>query len=1065
MRKILRAVMLFAIIVHSTSSLFAQGRTVTGTVYDDKGVSLPGASVTVKGTKFSAGTDVNGKYTIAVPAGSTTLVFSFIGSTTQEAVIGTRTTVNVTLKATSTSLQEVNVVSIGYGTQRRQDINGSISSVTAAQIADIPQPSVDQMLQGKAAGVTVTNNSGAPGSNASVHIRGITAFGSSEPLYVIDGVERSGNASGAQLGRAGGGQDETGVSALATLNPDDIESIDILKDASATSIYGSRGANGVVIITTKHGRTGTPTVTYDGYVGLQQQGHFLKMMDLQQYAALQNGIAAALNSPNSVRAEFADPSVLGPGTNWQKALFRSALEQSHNVSVSGANSGTDYYISGGYFNQKGTIIGSNFNRYSFNANVNSQAKSWLKIGLNLKASRSDQDAVITNNTGVVYNALLAAPDQAVYNADGSYAGPQEDANGNRLGGSNPIQQALNGTNNTVRNNINGNIYAETKFFKDLTLRSEAGGDFNFNDAHVFSPSYSYGTTGSINPFKNDLATLNRYVTNSTYWSWKETLNYSHVFGKHSINALAGHEVWESTYDNLPLTGTGFTAGNTVQTLNVANTVGAAIGEQKGTTTMESYLARLIYTYNNKYSITANIRSDRSSNFAQGHQIGYFPGVAISWRLSEEPFLAGIKSVADNIKIRAGYGAVGNSNVAQGAYLASLRSTATAFGTGFLINNVSNPSLTWQHQLQKDAGVDFTLFNRIDGTFDYYQKTSSKFLFLQPLPYFLLGGPNEYGDQTAQINPPYVNAGQIVNKGFDIGVTSRNIEGKNFKWSTNVTFSHYNNKVTSLNGAPPIVGQFNSSYISFSPTLTAVGYPVGEFYGYKVQGVVKTTDQLKYLATHSQNVNGNTQVVTNDPTVAGSIWLGDLQYQDVNHDGKVDANDKTALGSPNPDFTYGVTNTFSYKDFDLSVFFYGSQGGKILNLLEYQTAGLSGLYTNQLASSANFWTPANADSNIPRPRAGIDNPNLVMSDRFLESASFLRLQNVRVGYNLPNRFAKAVDLKGLKLYVSGQNIFVITAYKGLDPEVGSLNQNPTLTNIDAGRYPSPRILTVGVNASF
>jgi TonB-linked SusC/RagA family outer membrane protein len=644
----------------------------------------------------------------------------------------------------------------------------------------------------------------------------------------------------------------------------------------------------------------------------------------------------------------------------------------------------------------------------------------------------------------------------------SFAGPQEDANGTRLGGTNPIQQALSISNNVTRNNVNGNLYGEIKFIKDLTLRSEVGGDYNFNNAQTFNPTYSYGAPGSRNPITNNLATLNRLISNSTYWSWKETLNYSHVFGKHSINALAGHEVWMSTYNNVPLSGSNFVAGNNVQSIALANSVAASIGEQIGTTTMESYLGRLIYTYNNKYSITANIRSDRSSNFAQGHQLGYFPGVAVSWRLSEEPFMAGVKSIADNIKIRGGYGAVGNSNVGQYVYGASLRAVPTAFGTGFIINNVANPNLTWQHALQTNIGVDFTLLNRIDGQFDYYKKTSSKFLFQQPLPYFLLGGPNEYGDNPAGINPPYVNAGQIVN----IGITSRNIVGKNFKWTTNLTFSHYNNKVTSLNGAPEINTQVTSSYISISPTKTSVGYPVGEFYGYKVQGVVKTTAQLQYLAAHPQNVTGSSpQTVTNDPAVSNSIWLGDLQYQDTNHDGKVDATDRTQLGSPNPNFTYGFTNTFNYKDFDLSIFFYGSQGGKILNLLEYQTAGLSSMYVNQLASSADYWTSSNPNSNIPAPRGGIDNPNLVMSDRFLESASYLRLQNARLGYNLPARWAKSVDIKGLKVFVSGQNIFVITKYKGLDPEVGSLNQNPTLSNIDMGRYPNPRIITLGLNAQF
>ncbi|MBS7566664.1 TonB-dependent receptor [Mucilaginibacter sp. Bleaf8] len=1064
MGKILRIALLFVSLLCCVQS-WAQtaGTVITGTVSDDKGVTLPGVTVTLKNTKTTAVTDINGKYRITVPGANSILVFAFIGLESKEVAVGAKTVLDVTLgQGAAKALNDV--VVIGYGTQKRGDVNGAITSVTAAQIADLPQPSVDQMLQGKAAGVTVVQNSGAPGSNTSVRVRGVTAFGSSEPLYVIDGVERQGSAPTAQLGRPGGGQDETGVSALATINPDDIESIDILKDASATAIYGSRGANGVIIITTKRGKNGAPVVTYDGFVGIQKQGRFIDMMNLQQYATLQNRLAPSFRI--QPRAEFADPSVLGPGTDWQKAIFRSAFEQSHNVSISGATNITDFYVSGGYFKQTGTIIGSDFDRYSIRANVNSQAKPWLKMGTTFGASRSNTNAVIGNNTGVVYYALLASPDQAVYNADGSFAGPQEDINGQRLGGVNPVQQALSVSNKTTRNNVNGNLYAEIRFLKDFNLRSEVSADFNWNDAQVFNPTYSYGAPGSTNPITNNLATLNRLISNSTYWSWKETLNYTHTFGKHSVNGLIGRDVWMSTYNNVPLSGSNFIAGNSIQSIALANTVGSNIAEQKGTTTMESYLARLIYTFNNKYSITANIRSDKTSNFAEGHQTGYFPGVAVSWRLSDESFMASTKSVVDNIKIRAGYGAVGNSNVPQYVYGASLRAVATAFGTGFILNNVANPNLTWQHALQKNIGVDFTLFNRIDGAFDYYVKTSSKFLFQQPLPYFLLGGPNEYDDNPAGIQPPYINAGEIRNAGFDLAINSRNIVSKNFKWSTNLTLSHYNNKVTSLNGAPEINTSITSSYVSFSPTRTTVGYPVGEFYGYKVQGVVKTEDQLRYLAAHPQNVTGSSpQIVTNDPNVANSIWLGDLQYVDVNGDGKVDVNDRTPLGSPNPTLTYGFTNTFNYKDFDLSLFFYGSYGGKILNVLRYQTEGLGSLYLNQTADAANFWTPANSSSNIPAPRAGIDNPNLVMSDRFLESASFLRLQNARVGYTLPSRWAKYAALRTLKVYVSGQNLFVITKYKGLDPEVGSLNQNPTLSNIDLGRYPNPRIFTFGVNASF
>ena len=1066
MGKFLRMALLFASFFICASAMAqGTGTAIKGTVSDDKGVTLPGVTVSVKGGNTTTVTNINGLYNITVPQRAT-LVFKFIGMETQEVAVGSRTTINVTMRSTTTALNDV--VVIGYGTQKRGDVNGAISSISAKQIQDIPQSSVDQMLQGKAAGITVTQNSGEPGSATSVHIRGINNFGQSEPLYVVDGVEVGGNApggysGGAQLNSPGSSNMETTVSPLAMLNPNDIESIDILKDASASAIYGSRGANGVIIITTKRGKTGNAKVTYDGFVGFQQQGKFLDVDNLQQYAVLQNKLAAVFGT--QPRAEFANPSILGPGTNWQNAVFRTAVEHSHNIAVSGATDKSDFYVSGGYFKQDGTILGYDFDRYSIRGVVNAQAKEWLKLGTVFGASRSNENVGLGSNTGIIYNALLAAPDQAVYNADGSFAGPAV-VGGQIQGGPNPVQQALSISNNLVRSNVNGNIYADIKFFKDLTLHSELDGDFSWANGQTFNPTYSYGQTGSTPAYHNDNATLNRAITSSTYWSWKEYLNYGHTWGKHNVSALAGREVWESNYNYLPLSGVGFPAGNNVQSIALANAVGASVAEQIGTQVMQSYIGRVIYTYDNKYSITANIRSDQSSNFNPNpnKQIGYFPGVAVSWRLSEEKFMAPIKSVADNIKIRLGYGTTGNSGVPQYVYGASLKGVATAFGTGFIINNVANPNLTWQTTIQKNLGIDLTLLNRIDITFDAYNKTAKNFLFQQPLPYFLLGGPNEYGDNPAGIAPPFINAGNIQNKGFEFTINSRNITKGDFKWNTTVTFSHYSNIVTSLSGAPAINESVGTSYVSLAATKTIVGKPIGEFYGYKVQGVIKTEAQLAYLATHPQNVTGTSPQVVSSAQ-GNTIWLGDLQYADTNHDGKVDENDQVPLGNPNPTFTYGFTNNFSYKDFDLSIFVYGSYGGKILDVLEYQTAGLSGLYTNQLASTANFWTPSNPNSNIPAPRGGLGNPNLVMSDRFLESASFLRLQNVRLGYNLPSQWAKHIAMNSLKVYVSGQNLFVITKYPGLDPEVGSFNQNPLLMNVDMGRYPTPRVFTLGVNAQF
>lgn len=1059
MGKILRMALLFtSLVMCFTVMAQTPGTAIKGTVTDDKGVTLPGVTVTVKGARVNAITDVNGNYTIQVPADGKSLVFSFIGMQSKEILIGNKTIIDVKLVQSSTELTDV--VVIGYGSTKKADVNGSISSLKASDIANIPQASVDQMLQGKVAGVSISQNSGAAGSNTSVHIRGITSLSlSNEPLYVIDGVPISGDAnntatSGRSLalsnkGQAGSGDGETTVSPLSLIDPNDIESIDILKDASATAIYGSRGSNGVIIITTKRGKNGQARVAYDGYYGFSQQGKFLDVMNLQQYAVLQNALADA--SGQQRRGEFADPSLLGQGTDWQHQIFRSAPMQSHQLSVSGGKDGVDYYISGAYLDQNGTIIGNDFKRYTFRTNVNAQVKDWFKLGTSLTGSHTFQNNSLSDNGGIVYLAALSAPDQAVRNPDGSFAGPLPQA-GQTGGQLNPVALASTTTNYLSRDELNGSLYADIRFFKDLTLHSEADGDFNFGNAHVFLPTYAYGPY-----FINSTAKLIEYNSNSSYWGWKEYLTYNHTFGKKSnLNFLVGHELSDSEYGGVTNTAANFVAGNSLQTLSLGDAKTITATEYKGPgDILESEFARGTFTFDNKYSLTGTIRADRSSKFAQGHQTGYFPSGAFSWRLSEEPFMASVKEVAQNIKVRLGYGAVGNQGIPSYRYGSTLNSFATGLGTGFAVGNIANPALRWETALQADAGIDFTLFNRIDGSVDFYNKTSKNFLFLATLPAFLLGSQAEYSG-TGVISPPYINGGQVTNKGFDISLTSRNIIATNFKWTTTVVFSHYSNKVISLaNGTPYILGNVNVSFLQLPVTRTMPGYPVGEFFGYKVKGIFKTADQLRNAPVQFGRPISNT---------ADGTYLGDIQYVDTNHDGKIDAADQVPLGNPNPKFTYGITNSFSYKAFDLSIFLNGSYGAKIFNALDYQTAGISGLYQNQLVSAGNFWSPSNPNSNNPAPRSG-DNPNLFNSDRFIESGSYLRIQNVQLGYTLPTRWIRHLKLNRLKVYASGQNLYVFTPYKGLDPEIGALNQNVFLTNVDLGRYPSPRTITFGINAEF
>ncbi len=1056
-------------ILFISTNLFAQDRTITGTVSGQNGSPLSGATVSVKGqAKISASTKSDGSFQLIVPASAKSLVISYVGFASREIAVGDKTSLAVVLQLNETNLGEV--VVIGYGTQKKGDVNGAISSVSAKELANIPQPTVDQMLQGRAAGVTVTANSGQPGAAISVRVRGITSFNGTEPLYVVDGVAIDGNAPNQISTNAGvfGGlsptTQEQKPSVLASINPNDIESIDVLKDASATAIYGSRGANGVVIITTKKGKSGDGKINYDAYVGWQEQPKFLDMMDLSQYAKFENTLSDIFG--RTKRYEFADPEKLGPGTNWQDAIFRKATQTSHTLSLSGANNKTDYYVSGSYFQQDGTIIGSDFKRYSLHTSVNSQVKEWFKVGASLNASQNKANTVLGNNYGIVWAALLQAPDVPVYNADGSFAGPAIDAGGQAMGQLNPLQRAMTVTNYLIRSNMQGRVYGDIKFNKDFTLHSELNGNFNWGESKIFNPTYAYGAPGFQPAFLNTLAVLQEVNNHDTYWNWLEHLNYNHTFGdKHAVSALLGREVWLSNYDGIVASTKGFTAGNTIQTLNLGTQSNSLLDEPKGSTSMESYLARVIYTYNNRYSLTGNVRRDRSSNFAEGHQVSYFYGVAGSWRLSEEAFMADINKTISNLKLRVGYGTTGNSGIPQYSYGSAIFPVNTGLGTGFRVGNFSNPILTWEKAIQTNVGVDFSLFhNRVDASVDWYKKTSNDFLFQQPLPAILGGGTAEYSN-VAVVQSPWVNAGEIENKGIEFSITSKNVIKKDFTWSTTLIFSRYKNKVVSLNGFPELNGIASTGFgVDIPATKTRPGGSVGEFYGYRVLGIISTPEQLAFLVSHPQNVLGRgPQPVNSDRSNSDAVYYGDILYD--GNDGKGSPNQQYALGSPNPDFTYSISNNFTYKDFDLSIFLNGSQGGKILNAVNFQAMGMYSLYMNQRAEAANFWTPENPTSNIPAPRSGFGNNNLVMSDRFLESASYLRIQNVRLGYNLPAKWASKVKMARLKVYCSGQNLHVFSKYSGLDPEVGSLNQNPILQNIDYGRYPTPRIITVGINAEF
>lgn len=1024
---------------------------VQGVVMDEKEQKLPGANVVEKTTGRTVMTDLNGAFHLSVPGSGGALVISFIGMQTQEVPVVNRTVFNITLKREVADLS--NVVVIGYGTQKKEDVNGAVSSVKAADIANVPQSSVDQLLQGKASGVYIAQNSGAPGSNTSVRIRGVTSLnGTNEPLYVIDGVPVSGDAAnGSTSGRAamqsspGNANSQVTASPLALINPSDIESIDVLKDASATAIYGNRASNGVIIITTKRGKNGTARINYDGYWGQQRVGKYLNLMNLKQYATLQNSLADIYGLTR--RTEFADISLLGEGTDWQRAIFKTADQQNHQLSVSGGKDGINYYLSGGYMQQKGIVTGSDFKRYTFRTNIDGQVKEWFRMGVSLTASHSKERVVVGENTGVIYNTFLQAPEVAVYNVDGTFGGPPDNPSA-ASGILNPVAQALQISNMLGRSNLNANLYSDLKFYKDLTLRSELGGDFNFSDNSTFNPTYSWGF------FKNATATLSERNQRSAFFIWKEYLNYHRKFGqKHDLTAVLGYEVQQATWNGIEASRQGFYS-NDVQSLNLGQASTATNDEYKGKQTQQSFYGRGIYTFYNRYSITATLRSDKSSKFADGHRVGYFPAFAASWRMSEEGFMKGITGWVNNAKLRLGYGQVGNQEIPNNLYSSALSASATGLGTGFLLNRIANPELTWQTAIQYNAGLDLGfLNNRIEASVDFYKKTSKNFLFQTTLPAFVVGGPAYLGG----INPPYVNLGKVENNGFDITVNTKNIVGRDFKWNSTLILSHYTNVVKELTpGMDEIIGTITAAYIPVSVTRTAVGGAIGEFYGYKVKDIFRTTDQLNKAPVQFGRPLNNSSAGT---------WLGDVQYQDVDGNGVIDEKDRTAIGNPNPKFTYSVTNTFTYKIFDLSIFVNGVYGNKILSLIDRSLGSLATTYQNQLASYSGFWTPQNPGSNIPAPKSGLDNPNLNISDRFVKDGSYLRIQNVSLGCRLPSAWIKRVKLSSCKIYASVQNLHTFTHYDGLDPEIGAANQSAILNNIDIGRYPIARTVTIGINAQF
>jgi TonB-linked SusC/RagA family outer membrane protein len=1049
-----RAVPLMLFLLLTSGFITAQTK-VSGVVTDANGLTIPGTNVSIVGSGKTVSTDFDGKYQIEV-ASNGSLSFSFIGFVTQKVAVNGKTKINVTFKSNSENLNEV--VVIGYGTQKRGDVNSSISSVKAKDLENLKQVNVDQMLQGKAAGVSVTNNSGSPGGAASVRIRGTTSIsGTNEPLYIIDGIPISGDATGrstsgqALAGKDGfsstGGGGNSAVSPLSMINPNDIESIDILKDASATAIYGSRGANGVIIITTKSGKKGTGKITYDVYSSFIANSKTLDVMSLQEFAKNKTELANLYG--NVVRPEFSHPELLGLGTNWQDEVYRTALAKSHQLSFSGAKEGTNYYLSGGYLDQEGTIIGSGYKRYTIRLNVDSKVKDWLKVGSNLTSGITNEKITVNQSfQGLISNTLLQAPDIPVRNTDGTFAGPP--SSDQSVTYYNPVAEALTRENTLARKNFLGNVYAELNLFKGLKYRAEIAANTEFSENNDFRPSYKWGSQVNLTADLN-VRRQNWYSTNV-----KNLLTYDKTINKHKFTVLAGQEANDSHWEGLVASGEGFQT-NENHTLNLSTVANRTVTDYKGSAALYSLFGRVIYDFDTRFSLTASIRADKSSKFDPTDpkkQWGVFRAISGSWKLSNESFMEGTRQYIDNIKFRLGYGETGNQQIENNRYTALLGQQNSGLGSGFLVSNSPNPDLTWESLNQKNAGIDFTLFDsRFSASVDLYDKVSKGFLFQVPLPIYLTGGGGQYGG----ISAPYSNLGTMSNKGYDITLGYNTKGNGDFNWNSSFNFSHYANKLVEIQNGIVLTQQVNTNgYQPVVATNTVLGQPIGMFYGYVSEGIFNDLAVL-----NAAPVQFGQTVGTGD----GQTYLGDIKYKDVNGDGVIDPKDKTLIGTPHPDFTFGFTNNFKYKNFDISVFLQGSYGNDILNLTRRAGTTNSSLYENQLAEAANYWTPTNTNTDVPRPIGNSANSNLLISSRYLEDGSYIRIQNLTFGYSIPQDAISKLKMSRLRIYGSAQNLYTLTNYSGYDPEIGSFNQNPLLSGIDNGRYPSPRTFTVGVNVEF
>jgi len=979
---------------------------VQGVVTSALGEPLIGANVSIKGTNNGTTTDFDGNYTIKLAsAEDVVLVFSYLGFKTKEVNYTGQTTLDVSLEEDFGLLDEVLVV--GYGAVKKSDLTGSVSQVKAEEITAYPAAGISQALQGRAAGVQISSNNGEPGGGFKIRIRGGTSISSSsDPLYVVDGFP--------------GG----------TLPPpEDIASIEILKDASSTAIYGSRGANGVVLVTTKKGKIGKAKIEFSSSYSVQSEIGRFDLLNAEQMATYINDV----NVNNGGTPRYSNPSSFGTGTDWQEEISTQGEIQNHQISFSGGNKNVRYYVSGSMFDQKGIIINSDFARYSVTSNIDITASDKFKFGANLFARRSEKDGIRSQETnggttpGVVGSAVRFEPMVGVYDENGVYTLAQLNTPFD-----NPVAVAKELVNESVADRLQANFYGEFTLLPELKFRSTFGASTYNNRNGQYVPSVlaeasGVGGIASITSNKNISIISENYLT------------FNKEFGIHNITAMSGYSYQSDENTSSLARANGFiTDSGSYWNLGQGSLLqvpSSSITKAE----LSSVYGRLNYKLSDKYLLTFTARYDGSSRFAENNKWAFFPSGALAWNVSKEGFMKNIEKISQ-LKLRASYGVTGNQAISPYQSLARF-SPVLSIIDGSIVNavrpsTVANNDLSWESTAQTNIGFDLGLFNnKLTITGDLYKMITSDLLFSKPLP--------QYSGYSSQL----FNIGEVENKGFELAISTRNIDRDNFKWETQFNISTNKNQVLELPdgddipyGAAPghMVG------LEGGTSVLRVGEPVGSFYGYTYAGV---------LQSDSEALPGNFE------TTAGGE-----KFKDINGDGEITSDDRGIIGNPHPDFIWGLNNTFSYKDFDLNIFIQGSQGNELYSFTLMELDLMSGL-NNATTNALNRWTPSNTNTNVPIARSR----SRVSSSRWIYDGSYTRLKNVSFGYNLPEEALSKLGFSSLRLTLSAQNLLTITNYPGIDPEVnyrtnGTADSNRNL-GLDYGSYPNTKSVTFGIKVGF